>query len=59
VRSFASGLSHNKKELFQYFTIDFNHSISAMHASTILQQAAFVNEALRTIYRAYALAGND
>lgn len=55
IRSFASSLSHNKKQLFQYFTLNFNTSLSALHASTIIQQAAFVNEAIRRIIELYVL----
>ena len=54
VRSLASGYSHNKKQLFQYFTIDFNKSMSAFHAAAFLQQAAFVNEAIHSISSIYA-----
>ena len=55
VRSFASGYSHNKKQLFHYFTIDFNRSMSAFHAAAFMQQAAFVNEAIHTISSLFSM----
>ena len=54
IRSFASEYSHNKKQLFQYFTIDFNKSMSAFHSAIFLHQAAFVNEAIHAIFTLYA-----
>lgn len=56
VRSLASGYSHNKKQRFQYFTIDFNLSLSAFHAAAFMQQAAFVNEAVHSISALYAMS---
>jgi hypothetical protein len=55
VRSLASGLSMNKKNTFQYFTLDFRTSrSSAIHGDAIVNQAAFVNEAIHAIFKAYA-----
>lgn len=56
VRSLASTLSHNKKQIFQYFTVDFNQTMSGLHASIILSQAAFVNEGIHAIFKLYAEA---
>jgi len=52
VRSFASYM-HNGDDYFQYFALDFNESLSAIHGSLILQQAIYLNEALKQIILLY------
>lgn len=52
VRSFASYM-HNGDEYFQYFALDFNESLSAIHGSLIIQQAIYLNEALQKIISLY------
>lgn len=52
VRSFASYM-HNGDDYFQYFALDFNESLSAIHGSLILQQAIYLNEALKQITLLY------
>jgi hypothetical protein len=45
---------HTDGKYFQYFAVDFSEEPSALHASSILSQAAFVNEALHDIMLLYA-----
>jgi len=52
VRSFASYM-HNGDDYFQYFALDFNESLSAIHGSLIIQQAIYLNEALQEIITLY------
>lgn len=52
----ARGLAasiHNKDNVFHYFTVGFGRQASAYHASTILNQAIYVNEAIRHIQSLY------
>lgn len=54
VRSLSSPM-HNDDNFFQYFAVDFkDNSGSAVHGSGLLTQAAFVNDAIRTILQLYA-----
>eukprot|EP00602_Paraphysomonas_sp_CaronLab_P008051 CAMPEP_0185036204 /NCGR_PEP_ID=MMETSP1103-20130426/28813_1 /TAXON_ID=36769 /ORGANISM="Paraphysomonas bandaiensis, Strain Caron Lab Isolate" /LENGTH=913 /DNA_ID=CAMNT_0027573657 /DNA_START=100 /DNA_END=2838 /DNA_ORIENTATION=- len=57
VRSFASSM-HNDGSL-QYFSLDFGNSRSATHASTILLQAVFLNDALREIASIYSFSPGE
>ena len=52
VRSFSSPM-HNEDGFFQYFAIHFKYPFSAIHGSSILTQAIYVNDALRTIQQLY------
>ena len=52
VRSLASTM-HNSDNFFQYFVVDFENMDSAFHGSTIVSQAAFVNDALVAIRKLY------
>lgn len=56
VRSLAAA-THNKRRALQFFALDFNGSASGLHASALLAQAAFVNEAVAAILRLYRAAG--
>ena len=47
-RSLASYM-HNKEGIFQYFTVGFGEEASAYHASSIISQAVYVNEAIKYI----------
>ncbi len=58
VRSLASDMHNNGT--FQYFTLGFSEEFSALHGSYIMNQAAFVNDALVKIYGMYkAQIGED
>jgi hypothetical protein len=52
VRSLSSTM-HNGDGYFQYFSLDLNYSLSAIHGSTILTQAMFTNDALLKIASLY------
>lgn len=55
-RSFASYM-HNEDNLLQYFAVDFHGEVMGLHGSGILQKAAFVNVAVRTIISLYQAQG--
>lgn len=49
---------HNKKGELQYFSIDFGEgSSSGVHGSHVVNQALFVNQALRKIVTLYREKG--
>ena len=52
MRSLASYMHSNGR--YQFFGLDFNGSRSGLHGSYILAQAAFMNDALRTIIGLYS-----
>ena len=53
VRSLSSPM-HNDDEFFQYFAVEFKDKIgSAVHGASLLTQATFVNDAIRTILEMY------
>jgi hypothetical protein len=49
---------HNGKGDFEYFVTYFGKSYSAIHGSTSLLQAVFVNEAISTIKELYKTNNN-
>ncbi len=53
VRSLASTKHHNKDGFFQYFSLDFDVSHSAYHASDVITQAVYTNMAIRRIFQLY------
>jgi glycosylphosphatidylinositol deacylase len=43
---------HNNGE-YQYFALDFNESKTAFHASYVISQSIFMNDALKAIQKLY------
>ena len=52
MRSFSSQM-HDEEGYFQFFAVDFREELTMLHGSFVLNQAYFVNLALRKIQRLY------
>ena len=50
---------HNKNKRLQYFVVEFGGQDSALHGSSLVLQAAFVNEALKAIMKLYGKGASD
>ena len=50
---------HNKNKRLQYFVVEFGGQDSALHGSSLILQAAFVNEALKSIISLYGKSAPD
>eukprot|EP00597_Dinobryon_sp_UTEXLB2267_P001896 CAMPEP_0170070764 /NCGR_PEP_ID=MMETSP0019_2-20121128/8932_1 /TAXON_ID=98059 /ORGANISM="Dinobryon sp., Strain UTEXLB2267" /LENGTH=949 /DNA_ID=CAMNT_0010279121 /DNA_START=35 /DNA_END=2881 /DNA_ORIENTATION=- len=58
VRSLSSSM-HDPHNEFQFFTVDFDEERTLLHGSFILNQAVFVNLAIRKIHQMYRKVDNE